>query len=233
MKRVAEKAAIFLLAVLVSTIAAGYASAEGIDFVAPGVKVVDAYTLKAPNNLYNGFNPVESDGSVNVVIEIPAGTNAKWEVSRQDGSIKWEFKNGKPRIVNYLGYPGNYGSVSRTLLPKELGGDGDPLDIIVVGPALPRGAVVKCRLIGILRLLEDGEQDDKLVAVPLDGPLSDVNDIEALQTKYPGITNILEIWFTSYKGPGSGIEAKGFGNAAAARKVLDATVRAYKDFAIQ
>ena len=38
---------------------------------------------------------------------------------------KWEFRDGKPRVVAYLGYPGNYGMIPRTLLPKEHGGDGD------------------------------------------------------------------------------------------------------------
>ena len=46
----------------------------------------------------------------------------------------------KPREVKYLGYPGNYGMIPRTLLPKELGGDGDPLDVIVLGPAVERGS---------------------------------------------------------------------------------------------
>ena len=57
----------------------------------------------------------------------------------------WEFKDGKPRIVKYLGYPGNYGMVPKTLLPENLGGDGDPLDVIVLGPQVERGSVIKCK----------------------------------------------------------------------------------------
>lgn len=41
--------------------------------------------------------------------------------------MKWEFKKGKPRVVSYLGYPGNYGMIPKTLLSKESAGDGDPL----------------------------------------------------------------------------------------------------------
>jgi len=221
-----------MLIVTLTLLCAVSAAAAGMDLIAPGVKVVDSYTLTGPMNYYDGLEPVNEDGTVNVVIEIPAGTNAKWEVTR-DGALKWEFKSGKPRVVNYLGYPGNYGSIPRTLLPKELGGDGDPLDVIVIGPALPRGAVVKSRLVGVIQLLDEGEQDDKLVAVPLDGPLSEITDINGLETTYPGVTSILQTWFVSYKGPDSGITGKGFANADQAKKVLDATVRAFKDFSVR
>jgi len=55
-------------------------------------------------------------------------------VKKPDGIMKWAFEDGKPRVIKYLAYPGNYGMIPRTLLPKELGGDGDPLDIIMLGP---------------------------------------------------------------------------------------------------
>ena len=57
----------------------------------------------------DGYAPVNADGTINVVVEIPAGTNAKWEVCNPDGAMEWELVNGRPRIVNYLPYPGNYG----------------------------------------------------------------------------------------------------------------------------
>ena len=123
------------------------------------------HTLVGPKNFLKDFEPINSDGTINVVIEIPAGTAAKWEVDKKDGSLKWEFKEGKPRIVKYLGYPGNYGMVPQTLLSKELGGDGDPLDVLVLGKMVPRGSVVDAKLIGILKFLDGGEQDDKLLAV--------------------------------------------------------------------
>ena len=67
------------------------------------------------------------DGTVKAIVEIPAGTSAKWEISKDDPhAVYWELKKGAPRIVDYLGYPGNYGAIPGTALPKELGGDGDP-----------------------------------------------------------------------------------------------------------
>ena len=51
----------------------------------------------------------------------------------------WTFDHDTPRIVNYLGYPGNYGMIPRAFLPKNLGGDGDPLDVLLLGPSIKRG----------------------------------------------------------------------------------------------
>lgn len=163
---------------------------------------------------------------IHAVIEIPAGTNAKWEVEKSGGQLRWEFKNGKPRVVQYLPYPGNYGMIPQTILPRELGGDGDPLDVIVLGPALGRGAVIPVRVIGVLKLLDGGEQDDKLVAVSLDGPLRDVETLAELDARFQGVRLILETWFGHYKGPGE-MEVRGWGDAERADQILTDAERAY------
>ena len=99
------------------------------------------------------------------MIEIPAGTLEKWEYNKSTRDIELELINIKPRIFSYLGYPANYGMIPKTLLPKKYGGDGDPLDVIVIGPAEPRGSIVKCKIIGVLYLIDNFEQDDKLIAI--------------------------------------------------------------------
>ena len=58
---------------------------------------------------------------------------------------------GTPRIINYGNYPVNYGMIPKTVLPINLGGDGDPLDAIVLGNPLPRGTVLKAKIIGLLK----------------------------------------------------------------------------------
>ena len=143
----------------------------------------------AERNYLTAAPAITSDGQINVVIEIPAGTNAKWEVTKETGRLEWEYKDGKPRVVQYLSYPGNYGMIPQTALPKELGGDGDPLDVLVLGAALPRGAILACRPIGVLRMQDDGERDDKILAVPASGPLSDVLDIKGLGRALRGSEN--------------------------------------------
>lgn len=201
-------------------------SAAGAAWGADALLAADDSVLFGPKNFLTGYSPTSSEGRIHVVVEIPAGTTSKWEVDERDGAIRWEMKSGAPRVVRYLGYPGNYGMVPRTLLPKEAGGDGDPLDVIVLGPALERGAVASARVIGVLKLLDGGEQDDKLIAV-LDGtPLAEARDIAQLDARFPGVTTIVETWFVNYKGPGE-IESQGYASVAEARAALETAISAY------
>lgn len=177
-------------------------------------------------NLLTDVVPRFEDGDVNAVIEIPAGTFEKWELDKSTGKIQWELVDNKPRIVKYLGYPGNYGMIPRTLFSKEKGGDGDPLDIMVLGPPVERGDTIKCKIIGVLHLLDRGEQDDKLIAVSTDSPLYEVNSIDELNEDYEGITEILELWFKNYKGSGK-MESKGFGDKNKATDLLEAAINDY------
>ena len=164
-------------------------------------------------------NSVNEDGNVKALIEIPAGTLEKWEYNKNTRDIELEFINNKPRIISYLGYPANYGMIPRTLLPKENGGDGDPLDVVVIGPAEPRGSIVDCKIIGVLHLIDDFEQDDKLIAISSRSNLENINSIDDLDNNYIGISKILEIWFTNYK-KGGNIKSKGFGNSSNALNIL-------------
>ena len=187
--------------------------------IAPELKYNDPYTLLSPKNLLKDYPSKNSFGNVQAVIEVPVGRTEKWEVDKEDGNLKWNFKKGKPRVLKYIGYQGNYGMVPRTLLPKELGGDGDPLDIILLGPPLNRGDVVSAKLIGILKLLDNREQDDKLIAVQFNSPLKKSNSLKELEEQFPGIKEILEQWFTNYKGNGK-MKSNGFGNLKEAEKIL-------------
>ena len=84
-------------------------------------KYVSKYKLIGSKSFLDGIEPINIDGTINVVVEIPAGTIEKWEVSKSDGSIIWDFLDGNPRSINYIGFVGNYGMVPRTILPKYLG----------------------------------------------------------------------------------------------------------------
>ena len=141
-------------------------------------------------------------GLVSAVIEIPAGQSAKWEVSGEDGIMRWERRGDGFRIVRYLPYPAHYGMVPRTVMSASAGGDGDPLDIIVLGPPVERGAVINARIIGGMRLIDEGERDDKLIAVDTAGAFRAVRSIKQLDSSFVGVSEILRNWFTNYKGPG-------------------------------
>ncbi len=170
--------------------------------------------------------PLDSAGNITVVVEIPAGTNDKWEVDKITGRLAWEQRDGSPRVVSFLPYPGNYGFIPRTLLSRETGGDGDPLDVIILGPALPRGSVSSARLLGVLRMQDGGEDDDKLIAVGLDGPFAAITSLAEFQAAYPDALAIIAQWFGAYKGPDV-MQVGDFADENEARRMLDAAIAAF------
>ncbi len=180
--------------------------------------------LSCENNKKNDISTkpddsVEDDSGVNALIEIPAGTLEKWEYNKRTGEIELELINDKPRIINYLGYPANYGMIPKTLLSKENGGDGDPIDVIVLGPPESKGSIVKCKIIGVLYLIDNSEQDYKLIAISENSNFKNINDIEELKTSYDGILKIIEIWFTNYKSDGK-MKSNGYGDSKQALNIL-------------
>lgn len=179
-------------------------------------------------HLLHDYEPIAENGNINVVIEIPAGTLEKWEVDKEKGNLSLEEIDGKPRIVQYLSYPANYGMIPQTLLPKELGGDGDPLDVIVLGDASERGSVIECKLIGVMRMIDRGEQDDKLIAVKKDSPFYKLNSTSDLDNEFSGVSLIIKTWFENYKGPGK-IEVLGFEEKAVAEDILNQAISEYKN----
>jgi inorganic pyrophosphatase len=195
--------------------------------LAAGLSFGDATTIASPRDFLRDFAAQPEPGQIHAVVEIPTGTNEKWEV-KLDGVMRWDRNkdDGAVRVVKYLAYPGNYGIVPRAILGKEIGGDGDPLDVVVLGPALPRGTVVAVRPIGTIRLVEAGEQDDKILAVPAAGPLGDVADIAQLDARFPGVTVILRTWFENYKGKGA-LVCSGFGGRDDAWRLIDVCTRSF------
>lgn len=197
--------------------------------VAEDFERIDEFTIEVENDLL-AMPPENEDGTINALVEIPAGTSAKWEVGDDTTQIIWEEVEDGPRIVRYLAYPGNYGTIPSTALPEALGGDGDPLDVIVLGQAAPRGAQVPARLIGVLKMTDQGQQDDKLLAVMTeDSPFSGIESIAQMQEEFPGAAEIVSTWFTNYKGPDGGMENEGFGDVGEAREIFDQAVANYTD----
>jgi inorganic pyrophosphatase len=192
MKKNLIKSGVVALALLLGAAVGLSAAAETLQ---PQVSV-----LKGEKNFLSGYDPVNVDGTVNVVIEISAGTTAKYMVDLKSGNMELEQKNGAPRYVQYLGYPCNYGNIPRSVFLKSKGGDGDALDALVLGPSVPTGSVVRGRAIGIMSLMDTGEKDDKVVVVMENSPFSSLRSIDELDRKFPGVTSILQTWFTSYKG---------------------------------
>jgi len=164
---------------------------------------------------------------VEMLVEIPAGTIEKYELNKDSGQLQIDSVDGKPRLIEYLGYPGNYGMIKETILPKDMGGDGDPLDVIAIGPPAERGSIVTCKVIGVLKLKDNGEQDDKLIAVSRNSSLQHIQSISELQANYPGISEIIETWFTNYKGQGKML-SKGFQEKKMAQEIYSKAKQSYE-----
>lgn len=165
---------------------------------------------------------------VKMLVEIPAGTIEKYELNKSSGILQMDSVDGKPRLIDYLGYPANYGMIPNTILPKSEGGDGDPLDIIAIGPPAARGSIIDCKVIGVLKLKDRGEQDDKLIAILRNSSLQHIKSILELQKKYPGISEIIETWFTNYKGNNAMI-SEGYQDQKIAQDIYSTAKAAYVD----
>jgi inorganic pyrophosphatase len=129
--------------------------------------------------MYNalGFNPwhsveigEEAPDIVQAIIEIPKGSKAKYELDKKTGMLRLDRV-----LFASVYYPANYG-----FIPRTLGDDNDPLDIMVLSQieVLPL-TIVRARVIGVMRMLDNGEGDDKIIAVA-DG------DPSVRHMKHPG-----------------------------------------------
>ena len=155
----------------------------------------------------------------NVLIEIPKGSQNKYEYNEETDKIEldWVF-------VNDFCLPYNYG-----LIPQTRGGDGDNLDAFVISSQpIDIGTVVKCRAIGIIKLIDKGEQDDKIIAVSLnDSEYNKYQDIKELSFDY---VNIFEEFFKELAIQKNKImEIKGFKGKEKALEDLESARENFKE----
>ncbi len=155
------------------------------------------------------------------VTEIPAGGIIKYETDAKTGFIFADRFQSMP-----VAYPANYGS-----LTQSLAGDGDPLDVIFYTRApLHPGTLIKLRPIGVLKMIDGGEKDDKIVAVPaskIDPTYDDIKEMADL----PKIEQErLQAFFRVYKQLPEGrkkVELNGFEDAAKAKTEIKQAFDAY------
>ncbi|MFT6336957.1 MAG: inorganic pyrophosphatase [Halioglobus sp.] len=182
---------------------------------------IETESFKSKGDMaYENVIALNSDSSINMIVEISAGTTAKYEMNKNTYQIVMDSIDGQPRYINYLGYPGNYGMIPNTILSKSEGGDGDPLDILLLGVSQSRGSIQKARMVGVMKLLDNGEQDDKILAVPLTEKWSKVQNIEDLDLHFPGARDIVSIFFTNYKAKGE-MKFESWGGRKEAMKVVN------------
>lgn len=171
------------------------------------------------NHIRVGNNP---PNDVNVVIEIPKGSNIKYEIDREMGTL---IVNRKLSTSMY--YPGNYG-----FIPQTLAGDGDAEDVLILGgeSILPT-AVINTRPIGILITEDEKGEDSKLIAVPsskVDQTLSELKDIEDVN---PNLRNVIEHFFLHHKEleEGKFVKIVGWKSRTDAFEMISQSITEYHD----
>jgi inorganic pyrophosphatase len=159
---------------------------------------------------------------VNVVIEVGVGGEPiKYEMNKEAGTLFVDRFLHTP-----MRYPGNYGFV-----PHTLSDDGDPIDVLVANtrPIIP-GAVINVRPVGVLKMVDDGGEDEKIIAVP--SPQLTKRYLKVMNyTDLPEITlEQIQHFFGHYKDleAGKWVKLAGWGDAAEARGFIRAAIERAK-----
>ncbi|HOX84036.1 MAG TPA: inorganic diphosphatase [Chryseolinea sp.] len=163
-----------------------------------------------------GENPPEF---VNGIIEIPKGSRAKYEIDKDSGLIKLDRV-----IYASMYYPLNYG-----FIPQTLGEDHDPLDIVVVTQvSVVPNCLIPSKVIGVMRMIDRGEGDDKIIAVAMqDASVSHINDVSELP-EYFKVE--LKHFFENYKVLENKIvTVDDFGGKELAYSIIKRSIEFYKE----
>jgi inorganic pyrophosphatase len=166
-------------------------------------------------DLKPGKNPPEE---IDVIVEIPRGSQNKYELDKESGMIKLDRVLHSP-----FKYSWDYG-----FIPQTLADDGDPADglIIMTEGSFP-GVLVPSRPIGIMHMVDSGEQDDKIICVAAKDPqFKDMRDLKDLPKSE--VAKIRKFFSNYKKKEGKTTEVTGFEDAAAAKRYIKNAIELYK-----
>ena len=158
---------------------------------------------------------------INVVIEIPQGSQVKYEVDKDSGAVVVDRFLFTP-----MAYPAAYG-----FIPGTLADDGDPADVLVLAPAaIVPGAVIRVRPIGMLQMEDESGQDEKIICVPHDKISLQFKDVQAVEDMPEIARQQIEHFFTRYKDlePGKWVKVTAWADKAAAEAVILKAIAAAK-----
>lgn len=155
----------------------------------------------------------------NVIIEIPKGSSNKYELDKETGLIKLDRVLYSPMFS-----PMDYG-----FLPQTYWHDGDPLDALVMTtfPLVP-GVLVEVRPVAVVRMIDSGEKDEKIIAVPTKDPrfagIKDISDIEE------HILKEIKHYYEHYKDlQGKKVEVSAIEGAEEAKDVVKEGMKMYQE----
>ena len=169
-------------------------------------------------NYWHDVEPGNKD-AINVIIEVPKGSKNKYEIDKETGLIALDRA-----MHSTQDYPFDYGFV-----PKTYWDDGDALDVIVLTTTpLAPGILVRVRPIGIMNMIDSGEEDSKVIGVPLKDPrwdeVKDLADINKHTIKE------MEHFYSTYKKiQNKEVEVRGFAGAKEAQDAFEKGIALYKE----
>lgn len=169
-------------------------------------------------NLWHDIAPGEKN-KINVIIEINKGSKNKYEIDKETGMIALD------RVAHTAqDFPFDYG-----FIPQTLWDDGDAVDVVLLTtyPLLP-GILVRVRPVAIMSMIDSGDADDKIIAVPIDDPR--FNEVKDLNDINPHTLKEIEHFYGTYKKlQDKVVEIKGFKGSVEAEKAFERGIQLYKD----
>lgn len=169
-------------------------------------------------NLWHDIEPGTKD-KITVIVEIPKGSKNKYEIDKETGLIALDRVGHTAQD-----FPFDYGFV-----PQTLWHDGDPLDVVILttNPLFP-GVLVKVRPIAILNMIDSGDSDAKIIAVPCEDPR--FNDVKDLADINKHTLKEIEHFYQTYKKlQNKVVETQGFEGADKASEAFEVGVKLYKE----
>ena len=169
-------------------------------------------------NIWHDISPESiTPTSFTAVIEIPKGSNCKYELDKHTGLLKLD------RILyTSTHYPANYG-----FIPRTFADDGDPLDVLVLcDVSIQPLTLVDVYPIGVMRMIDNGALDDKIIAVSHSDPM--YNNITSIDQLPPHIFDEIMHFFSVYKQlENKQTAVKELYTAKEAIEIIDSCIKAY------
>lgn len=171
-------------------------------------------------NLWHDIEP-GNEREINVIVEIPRGSKNKYEIDKKTGLIALD------RVMHSSqDYPFDYGFV-----PQTYWKDGDALDVLILTThPLLSGILVRVRAVGLLDMVDSGDEDQKIIAVPTEDPRWD--NVKDLKDVNPHTLKEIEHFFSTYKKvQNKVVDVRGFKDRKAALEAFAESIELYnKEF---
>lgn len=141
------------------------------------------------NNIWHGIQPARITPRDFIgVIEIPKGSKMKYELDKETGLLILDRV-----LYTSTHYPANYG-----FIPRTYGDDLDPLDVLVLcSESLAPMTLVRCYPIGVIRMVDNGRNDEKIIAIPFSDPT--YNQFQSIDELPKHVFNEMAHFFSVYK----------------------------------